>query len=76
MQFPQYRKYKNGKSFFRIESVDKFIEIQLLGSQFLKYEMVAKILPDRNYIQDMLVDYKENWDEITAEEFDIVYNKV
>jgi len=76
MEFPQYRKYKNGKSFFKIMSMDKFIEIQLIGHQFLKYEMEAKILPDRNYIHDMLLDYTQNWDLITAEEFDKVNNKV
>ncbi|MBR9832801.1 hypothetical protein [Acidiluteibacter ferrifornacis] len=56
--------------------MDKFIEIQLIGHQFLKYEMEAKILPDRNYIHDMLLDYTQNWDLITAEEFDKVNNKV
>lgn len=76
MQFPQYRKYRNGKSYFKIESVDKFIEVQLLGSRFLTYEVEAKILPDRNLIQDMLVDFEANWEEISAQEFDIVYNKV
>jgi hypothetical protein len=76
MEFPQFRKYKNGKSFFKIESMSNFIEVQLLGSRFIKYEIEAKILPDRNFIQDMLVDYEKNWDVISADEFNIVYNKI
>ena len=76
MEFPQYRKYKNGKSFFKIMSMNKFVEIQMIGNQFLKHEIEAKILPDRNYIHDMLNNYTQNWDLITAEEFDMVNNKV
>lgn len=69
-EYPQYRKYKNNKSFFKIISAEKFIEIQWIGKEKLQFEKVAKILPDRNFIADMTFDYEESWDKITEEEFE------
>ncbi len=76
LDFPQYRKYKNGKSLFKIISDDEFTEIQIIGSHFICYTMKAKILPDRNFIADMLHDYQANWEVATAEEYDLFAQKV
>ncbi len=67
--YPQYRKYKNDKSFFKILSAEEFIEIQWIGKNKLEHRIVAKILPDRNFIADMLFDFESNWDKISAEEY-------
>lgn len=69
LEFPQYRKYKNGKSVFKISSPSTFTEIQVIGSNAIVHTVEAKILPDRNYINDMLYAYEANWDEITAIEY-------
>ncbi len=73
INFPQFRKYKNGQSFFRIESPEKFIELKRTAQGFEKYIIEAKILPDRNLIMDMLVDYEKYWDRITEEEFEDIH---
>lgn len=70
MKFPQYRKYKNGFSYFKIESTSHFTEYKTLGSKIEVYHFEAKILPDRNFISDMLVDYEMHWDLIEQDEFD------
>ena len=64
MEFPQYRRYKNGKSYFKIINVNSFIEYKLSLKHIEEFKIVAIILPDRNYIQDMLTDYEDFWEII------------
>jgi len=56
IQFPTYRKYKNNKNFFKIVSVNEFDEISFIGSKAIVVKHIAKILPDRNFIYDLLND--------------------
>lgn len=56
IQFPLYRKYKNEKHFFKINSPDEFEEIQLIGNRTIHTKHTAKILPDRNFIYDLCLD--------------------
>lgn len=69
MIFPQFRKYKNNLSYFKIQSNEQFVEWKKMTNSWEKIDYQAKILPDRNYIQDMLSDYKKYWDEISEEEY-------
>lgn len=69
-KYPQFRKYKNNKSFFKITSEKEWEEIQIIGSKFILNQFTVKIMPDRNFIQDMTFDYQENWDVISEEEYD------
>lgn len=70
MEFPQYRKYKNDHSYFKIISATKFTEYKTLGSKIEKFNFEATILPDRNFIHDMLNDYSKHWDKINRSEFE------
>ena len=70
IQYPQYRKYKNNKSFFKIISDKEWEEIQIVGSKFILNQFTVKIMPDRNFIHDMTFDYKENWEVISEEEYE------
>ncbi len=54
--FPTYRKYKNNKHFFKIISENKFEEISFIGTKVIVTSHLAKILPDRNLIADLLYD--------------------
>ncbi len=56
MEYPQYRKYSNNKHFFKITSASEFEELSFIGTQLVHHIFVAKILPDRNLIQDLLHD--------------------
>lgn len=76
LEFPQYRRYKNGKSVFKISSSSAFIELQLIGNNVIEHVLEAKILPDRNYISDMLYDFGENWDQISAKEYQEIADKI
>ena len=74
MSFPQYRKYKNYKSYFKILSDQEFYEIQLLGNKYSVYHIKVKILPDRNYLNDMLYNYKESWKLCNKKEIIFIEN--
>ena len=73
--YPQYRKYKNNKSYFKIIAKDEFEEIQILGTNYTLHHFKAKILPDRNFISDMLFDYENHWDVIKEEEYVFIKTK-
>lgn len=69
MEFPQYRRYKNAQSYFKITSESSFIEYKLLGKKLEMYAIEAKILPDRNYIQDLLYNYDDHWEKLDEQSF-------
>ena len=73
IKFPQYRMYLNGKSYFKIISLSEFDEVQLIGSKKIITSHIVKILPDRNFIMDLLIDYSLFAEEITEKRyFDIL----
>jgi len=56
IQFPVYRKYKNGKSYFKIFSRNEFEEIQIVGSKKIINTVKAKQFPEMNLIHDLVYD--------------------
>jgi hypothetical protein len=69
IQFPVYLKYKNNTSYYRIDSLESFVELQKMGTKVFKYEIKAKIYPDRLRILDMIVNEEQLWSTIDSEEF-------
>lgn len=74
--YPQYRKYKNNKAYFKIISEKEWEEIQVLGTKHILHSFIVKILPDRNFIYDMTFDYENNWEKIEEDEFEEVLKKI
>ena len=68
--FPQFRKLRNGRSFYRIESETEMTEVQRVGTRLVIHRVEAKILPDRLLIQDLLSEASEQYEAISEEEFD------
>lgn len=54
MEFPQYRKLSNNKSFYRIDSKDRFVEVQVIGQRRFAHDIEAKKYPELLRIQDMI----------------------
>ena len=67
--FPAYRKYKNNKHFFKIINENEFEEISFIGPKVIVTKHLAKILPDRNLIADLLYD-SNIADQSTQEEYE------
>lgn len=69
LSFPQYRRYKNKKSYFCFEGPDRFEEIRQFGSKWLIDQHTVKILPDRNLVYDLLYDFHAFAEEVSAAEY-------
>ncbi len=54
VDFPQYRMLSNGKVFYKIISMDEFIEIQFLGDKKIQFTIKAVQYPEKLKILDML----------------------
>jgi len=74
-EFPKYRKYPNNKSYFKVLSTEAFEEIQVIGKKYFLTTVEAKILPDRNFIFDM-IEANDHWIEIDASEYHQVLTNV
>jgi len=70
ISYPQYRKYKNNKGYFKIISTEEWEEIQVIGSKIIINTFKVNIFPDRNFINDMTFDYENNWIKIEADEYE------
>ena len=73
--FPYYRKLKNGKSFYKISGELTFTEIQCVGNQYFKIEIIANKYPEIILIQDML-NKRGIYDLSAEEEFNTIEGKL
>lgn len=64
MDFPQYRKYKNIETYFKIISEKEFEEIIIMGSKCIKHQIKATQYPEMLRIQDMLKCEDGVWEVI------------
>ena len=69
MDFPQYRKLSNGKSWYKIENERNFIEIQLVGSKKFVHLIEAKQYPEMLRIMEMLDLSMPDISIVSEEEF-------
>ncbi len=74
--YPQYRKYANNQAYFKILTPTQWEEIQVIGTNYMFHTFTVKILPDRNYINDLTFDYEKHWEVIKAEEYEIVKSSI
>ncbi|MEO9258046.1 MAG: hypothetical protein ABI207_06665 [Crocinitomicaceae bacterium] len=69
MDFPQYRKLSNGKSWYKIENERNFIEIQMVGSKKFVHLIEAKQYPEMLRIMEMLDLSMPDISIVSEEEF-------
>ncbi|MEQ8323384.1 MAG: hypothetical protein RIC15_00975 [Vicingaceae bacterium] len=71
--FPQFRKYTNNQSFFKVLSEDEFEEVKKMPTGYALHRFRVKILPDRNYVSDMLDCANGHWVKIPETEYTKLY---
>lgn len=54
MDYPLYRKYSNNKHYFKINSDTEFEELTLIGEKVIHSIKKATILPDKNFVSDLI----------------------
>jgi hypothetical protein len=69
INFPQYRRYKNGQRYYKIINNNSFEEIQVIGSKRVTNTFEAKIFPDKQFIQDLLHNYEGFAEKIEETEY-------
>lgn len=69
-EFPIYRKYSDHKRFFKITNYEHFVELSIMGNYYQLSDFRAQILPDRNFIRDMIDNEGGYWNTSSAEEYD------
>jgi len=73
--FPCYRKLRNDKSFYKISGERTFTEIQCVGNQYFKIEIITNKYPEIILIQDML-NKREIYEISSEEEFNTIEDKL
>lgn len=68
--FPIFRKYNHGNTFFKINSKENFDELNIIGSFYIYRNQQAQIFPEFTMIIDMIENENNNWESITEKEFD------
>jgi hypothetical protein len=76
MKFPQFRRYTNHKSYFKVLAAHHFIEYKVEAKEIAIYEVEARTLPDRNLIEDMLYRPNPHWEVIDQGQFDEFIDQV
>ncbi len=70
VEFPQYRKLSNSKSYYKILSPSEFQEIQVMEKRYAVYTLQAKILPERNLVADLIEASTDQYIAIPQSEYE------
>ena len=75
MDFPQYRKLSNDRSFYRINSSDSFDELQIMGERVFLHRIQAEKYPEKLRIMEML-DCVVGYQNSTSEEWEMLEKRL
>jgi hypothetical protein len=67
--FPLYRKTLDNKHYYRIEGIDRFTELQVVGSRIAEYHVLAVQYPERLRIVEMIQGAAGRYLAITEQEW-------
>jgi hypothetical protein len=74
-KFPLFRKYSHGNTYFKIYSTTSFDELKIMGNKYSLKNYQATILPDRNYISDLIKNEGNHWEIIDEEEYNEILDQ-
>lgn len=69
-QFPLFRRYLHGNTYYRINSQENFDELMVIGKFYVYKNFQARILPEYQMIIDLIDNAENRWEIIDAEEFE------
>ena len=69
-QFPLFRRYLHGNTYYRINSQENFDELMVVGIFFVYKNFQARILPEYQLIIDLLDNVENRWEIIEKSDFD------
>ena len=74
IKYPQYRRYNNGLSYFKIISPVLCEEVKIVGRKRFIYTIEANQYPEKVFINDLLSGYTLYADEISEAEYEAKKN--
>ncbi|MEO8068921.1 MAG: hypothetical protein ABI599_14585 [Flavobacteriales bacterium] len=75
MPYPIYRKLIHGRSFYRIDAADRFMEVQLMGSRAIVHEVIAHTYPEKLRMHEMVSLTGGHYAETDAAAFNAALGK-
>lgn len=69
-QFPLFRRYMHGNTYYRINSQENFDELMVIGKFYVYKNFQARILPEYQLIIDLLDNTENRWESIEEKDFD------
>ena len=70
IQFPQYRRYLHGNTYYRVNSLENFDELMVVGKFYVFRNFQARILPEYQMIIDLIDNAENRWEVIGKEDFE------
>jgi len=70
MTFPVYRKYADNSAYFEIVSQTEFRELKRIGRYYELHHIHARILPEYNYVADLISNSDGHYVESSQAEFE------
>ncbi len=70
MNFPVFRKYAHERTFFKINSLNDFEELNIIGNYYSISHFEVKIFSDRTLINDMISNTGNYWKDSKKEEYE------
>lgn len=68
--FPLFRKSSNAKSFYKIESLNKLEELQIIGNKYIIHNLNAALYPEKLFIHELIQNIDGRYIEISSNDFD------
>jgi len=69
-QFPLFRRYLHGNTYYRINSQENFDELMVIGKFYVYKNFQARILPEYQLIIDLIDNAENRWEIIEVEDFE------
>jgi hypothetical protein len=69
VDFPQFRKAAGGRSYYKVISLTKVLELQIIGSRYTWHTLEANIYPEKVFIGDLIDCTNHSFIKIMEEEF-------
>jgi len=74
-QFPLYRRYKHGRTWFKVTGEDTCWQLDIIGNYYSYQQFKAVAYPEKQYLHQMIHQYEEYWEEADEREFETTLKK-
>ena len=72
LSYPIYRKRKNNRSFYKINSAYQFDEIQIMGTKYILYSFTISQYPEIVMLMEMIAMENDLYQELDKDEWEML----